>query len=141
MQTAHTAPAPAAQALPGKPQDPAYPYATFQVGGRANVRGHTDVRPATVVAVERGGTKVTVRYDRYQLAAGQKPAMVAGGFSAHCTNQHELAYDIEEDPNGGTEVFTLRRWRGRYVWTPAGGTPSGRQQLGAGWSAFYDYNF
>lgn len=56
-------------------------------------------------------------------------------------NQHELKFDITENLNGRTQVYTLRKWRGRYVWTPKGSTPDGYMRLCHGWCAFRDYNF
>lgn len=122
-------------------QNENYPYGVFSVGDRAHIVGYSDINPATVVKVERGGTKVTVRADSYELNENSKPEFVSGGFVAHCTNQNEIKYDITENPSGGTCTFTLRKWRGRYCWTHANCQPDGRQKIGSGWRAFYDYNF
>lgn len=124
-----------------EPQNTTYPHAEFKVGDRANICRHSDIDPATVVEVRRNGDEVVLRVDSFKLAEGQKPEMVPGGFCAHCTNQRELVYDITENLAGNLETFTLRLWRGRYCWTPKGGTPNGHQHCGTGWSAFYDYNF
>ena len=124
-----------------RPQNDRYPYDTFKVGDRANERMYTDVCPCTVVEVKRGGAEVTVRMDDAKLSEGEKPEFVPGGFVGHCTNQAFLKYDIFEDPNGKLRTFTLRKWRGRYVWTPKGGSPDGIQRLRKGWKRFYDYNF
>jgi len=118
-----------------------YPYDVFQVGDRCNYKMHTDVRPCTVIEVTRGGAHVIVRFDKAELAEGERPNIIPGGFAGHCTNQHSLKYDITEDPDGVTATFTLRKWRGRYVWTPKGGSPDGVQRLRKGWRYFYDYNF
>lgn len=119
-----------------------YPYDIFKVGDRAHEKMYTDVCPCTVIKVERGGTHVTVRMDVAELDPnGPKPEFIPGGFVGHCTNQRSLKYIFTENPNGAVRTFTLRKWRGRYVWTPKGETPDGIQRLGLGWRCFYDYNF
>jgi len=123
------------------PQNADYPYDVFREGDKAHVCGYTDVTPATVVEVKRGGKEVTVQVDNFELAEGEKPEVVAGGFVGHCTNQSDLKYDISRNENGGHMTFTLRKWRGRYCWTIKGCNPNGSQAIGAGWIAFYDYNF
>lgn len=127
--------------LKGKPQHHEYKYDTFKVGDRCHVRRYSDTEPATVVKVSTSGTKVTVRIDNYELAEGQKPEFISGGFVGHCTNQSSLKYNFSENTNGCEETYSLRKWRGRFVWTSLHGSPDGSQKLGNGWSAFYDYNF
>ena len=129
------------ETIGNRPQNEKYPYAVFKVGDRANERGYTDVRPCTVVKVERNGSRVIVRSDKFERNKDSKPEFVPGGFAGHCTNQHEIKYDISEDLNGYEAAYTLRKWRGRYCWTAAGCSPDGRNQIGKGWRAFYDYNF
>lgn len=129
------------ESIAGKKQNASYPYGVFKVGDRCNVRRWTDVDPATVVHVCRKGCEVHVRIDKYALAEGQKPDISVGGFAGHCSNQRELKYDISESTGGKIEVYTLRIWRGRYVWTAKNGAPDGFQYIRQGWSAFYDYNF
>jgi len=124
-----------------KEQNEKYPYPVFNVGDKASRSFYTDIEPVTVIAVERNGKKVTVQYDKSELAKGEKPEIVAGGFVGHCTNQRGLKYNITRNTNGLTEVFSLRKWRGRYCWTLAGSNPDGRQQINPGWRKFYDYNF
>ena len=128
-------------ALKNAPQDERYSYDIFNVGDKVCVRGYTDVKPATVVEVTRGGKHVVVQMDSYKLAEGEKPEFVVGGFSGHCTNQSELKYDITRNEQGAKDKMTLRKWRGRYCWTRSGCSPDGRQEVGLGWLAFYDYNF
>ena len=113
----------------------------FAEGDQVNISYYTDIAPATVVEVTRRGKCVKVQKDRARLGEGQKPDIVPGGFAGHCTNQRDLGYDIERDEDGSFETYTLRKWRGRYCWTQKGGSPDGRQHLGQGWDAFYDYNF
>lgn len=123
------------------PQNEDYPYSVFQVGDKAHESLYSDIKPCTVVEVKRNGREVTVQADKYALADGEKPEMIAGGFSAHCMNQGQLKYNMTRNEDGYKITYTLRKWRGRYVWTPKGGTPDGSQRLAQGWMAFYDYNF
>lgn len=125
-----------------RPQHEEYPYDIFSEGDRCRIRGYSDVCPGTVMAVKRNGSEVHVRHDNFKLdPEGPKPEFIPGGFAAHCTNQRQLKYLITEATHDSVEVFTLRKWRGRYVWTPKGCEPDGKQCLAQGWHAFYDYNF
>ena len=124
-----------------RPQHERYPYDIFEEGDRACMPLYTDILPCTVVKVERNGSKVTVRSDSYKLNPEVKPDFHPGGFAGHVSNMHELKWDITENPQGSLTVFTLRKWRGRYVWTPAKNAPDGIQRLQKGWRARYDYNF
>ena len=128
-------------ALAGYPQHPKYPYGVFSVGDRAHIAGYSDIHPCTVVKVQRKGREVVVRQDQAKLADGQVPEILPGGFAGHCVNQRDLVYDISECLDGALRIFTLRKWRGRYVWTEKGETPDGTMCLRHGWRYFYDYNF
>ena len=114
---------------------------TFRIGDRVNLPRWTDVVPGTVVNVKRKGREVHVRVDNAELAQGEKPEIITGGFAGHCTNQSELKWDITENPDGHIEIFTVRKWRGKFVWTPKGCSPDGRNRVVHGWRKFYDYNF
>ena len=127
--------------IAGLPQNNCYPYDIFAVGDRCSYSYHTDIHPATVVEVKRNGREVVVRTDNAELAEGEKPEIIVGGFAGHCTNQRELKYDITENPDGALVTLVLRKWRGRYVWTHKNNNPDGCQRLTAGWRKFYDYNF
>ena len=129
------------KALENAPQNEKNPYDVFEVGDKVRIRHYTDVTPATVIEVKRGGKHVTVQHDSYKLAKGEKPNIIPGGFSGHCTNQHALKYDITRNENGGKQTFTLRKLNGRYYWTGKGCRPDGHQRLAQGWWAFRDYNF
>lgn len=64
-----------------RPQTEKYPYAVFNVGDKCHVSGYSDVNPATVIAVQRNGSSVTVRYDSAKLKDGQTPNIEAGGYT------------------------------------------------------------
>jgi len=122
-------------------QDERYPYDVFEVGDQVHQNWYSDVTPATVVEVKRNGREVTIQADNYELAEGEKPNIIAGGFAGHCTNQRGLKYNITRNEKGRLTTFTLRKWRGRYCWTAKDGRPDGCQRIAKGWIAYYDYNF
>jgi hypothetical protein len=126
------------------PQHPTYPFAIFKVGDGVTHNLYTDSHAATVIAVSKNGKTVTIQRDNAELDKGKfQPAVVRGGFVGHTTNneaQHGC-YSYSRDPNGSISTYSIRLWRGRYVWTSKGSTPNGRQQISAGRHEFYDYNF
>ena len=127
--------------LVNAPQHERYPYGIFAVGDQVHVKEWSDVHPGTVVEVSRSGKMVKVRMDSASLAEGEMPEVIPGGFVGHCTNQHDLKYDIVENLNGHIRTFSLRKWRGRYVWTERGMNPDGKMAIASGWRRFHDYNF
>ena len=106
-----------------------------QVGDRANVRYHTDVRPCTVI--KRTAKTVTVRFDRAERDHSWKPEQVIGGFAAHTVNNHDQRWIIAEDLDGACRKFSLRQ---SGAWIEVGDSPRGTR-LGQGWRHFYDFNF
>jgi len=123
------------------PQDSRYPLPIFKVGDGATYRMYSDAKAGTIIEVSKSGKQVVMQKDKATLDPNFKPDIVPGGFSGHCVNQNDQTYTYEADPEGSTIKFTVRKWRGRYVWTVAGTTPDGRMQLGEGRNEFYDYNF
>lgn len=64
-----------------------------------------------------------------------KPVMVPGGFSAHCTNNHEIRYDITPNPEAKTIRIRLHKigtWQDKH---------GNKYSLGEQPVYFYDYNF
>lgn len=102
----------------------------LEVGDHAHICHYSDVSPVTVI--KRTAKTITVRYDKAERDPSWTPEWVSGGFAGHCTNQDEQRWIIEEDPDGRTEVFRLRRvgWRN-----------TADEKLYPGWKKFYDYNF
>ena len=104
-----------------------------QVGDRANVRYHTDVRPCTVI--KRTAKTVTVRLDRAEVA--KPPVMVPGGFAAVVLEPG--TYEISEDPKGRLMTFSLRAsgaWKGKGTRVNEVGNV-----LRAGWRKYRDHGF
>lgn len=102
----------------------------LEVGDHAHICHWSDVSPVTVI--KRTAKTITVRYDKATRDPEWKPEFEVGGFSAHCTNNDEQKWIIEEDPNGRTDTFRLRKvgWRN-----------AADEKLYPGWMKRYDYNF
>lgn len=123
------------------PQDKKYPFDTFKVGDGATMSGYTDLYAGTVIEVSKNGKRVKVQHDDAKLNPSFKPNIVPGGFSGHCTNQEEQTYTYTQNPEGHVSEFSIRKWRGRYVWTSKNQTPDGRMGISLGRRKFHDYNF
>lgn len=104
-------------------------------GSRVSIHFYSDIEPATVIC--RTPKTVIVRVDKATLDPTWKPEMHVGGFAAHCSNQSTQRWIVEEDPDGRTMKFTLRK---NDRWIQAGESKRGTW-LGAGWRKFHDYNF
>ena len=102
----------------------------LEVGDHAHICHWSDVSPVTVI--KRTAKTITVRYDKATKDPNWKPEWIPGGFSAICTNNDDQKWIIEEDENGRTETFRLRKigWRNKA-----------EEKLYPGWAKHYDYNF
>lgn len=102
----------------------------LEVGDHAHICHWSDVSPVTVI--KRTAKTITVRYDKATRDPNWKPEWIPGGFSAYCTNNDEQKWIIEEDENGRTDTFRLRKcgWRNKAD-----------EKLLPGWMKHYDYNF
>ncbi|MCA1800421.1 MAG: hypothetical protein LC650_03935 [Actinobacteria bacterium] len=93
----------------------------YQIGDRVSMQYVADRYPGTVVDVQRGGRTLIVRQDTALPAPDAEPM----------SNK----WTITENPDGGTETFTLRNdgsYRARHVSSPF---------LTNGWSHYYSYEF
>lgn len=113
---------------------------TFKAGDGATIHLYSDSHAYTVIAVSKGGKKITLQRDKCKLlngaSSGEKDALTftPGGFCGHTSGVQR--WDMQPDPNGGVTVATLRkdgRWRQRGCRT------SGR--VTAGRHEHYDYNY
>ena len=151
------------ETIGNRPQNEKYPYAVFKVGDRAHkisgltrlgeIKTYSSVNPCTVVKVERNGSKVTVRFDKFERNEDIKNKW--GWYRGHeprILNLNEIKWDISEHPYGIEVTLTLRCYKGfycytercykdLYCWTEVGRRPNGRNQLGKGWRAFDDFNY
>jgi len=123
------------------PQDSRYPFDIFKVGDGCTYHMYSDAHAYTVIKVSKSGKKVLVQRDKATLSKDFKPEVIPGGFAGHCINQREQSYTYERDEEGLTRSFSLRKWRGRYVWCQTGTHCDGRMELGKDRHEFYDYNF
>lgn len=118
------------------------------VNGPATYTLATDSHACTVVAIDRKGTRVTLRRDKATLLngafTGEPDALrfEPGGFVGHTSGTQRYAY--EPDPNGETYVVTRRvRRNGEVVWKAVGhGTNSpGLRAHFRSRREHYDFNF
>ena len=107
-------------------------YHEMNVGDQAHICHWSDRSPVTII--KKTATTLTVRYDKATRDPNWKPEFVIGGFSAYCTNNDEQVWNIEEDPNGKTEVFRWSKRMNCYKNTAD-------EKLLPEWMKKYDYNF
>jgi len=123
------------------PQCPGHTFSVFSLGDHCGMVGWSDIDPGTVIKVSPNGRRVTVQEDKATLLNKHELVFHQGGFAAHCSNQSIQKYAYDRDERGVLHKFSLKHWRGRYVWTRTSATPDGKQALRKGWRKFYDYNF
>lgn len=99
----------------------------------ANQIGYSDVTPFEVVRAVSDKC-LEVREMDAELAPGERPEIIPGGFAGHCTNQRSLRYDITSNP--ANRVVRIRL--GKKGWKSADGR---RFDLADTPVMFYDYNF
>lgn len=101
----------------------------------ANHRGYSDTNPYEIVRVVSDKT-IVLRAMIAERREDCKPEFVAGGFSAHCTNNGDQrnAWVIKSDPKGYTVRARLQKdgtWKSEH----------GRHSLNNAPVKHYDYNF
>ncbi len=99
----------------------------------ANKYGYSDVDPFEVVRVVSDKC-LEVREMDAELAPGERPQIIPGGFAGHCVNQRSLKYVISSNP--ANPVIRIRL--GKKGWKSVGGN---RFYLSDKPVKFYDYNF
>lgn len=99
----------------------------------ANLHMYTDVVPYEVVRVISDKT-IEIRQMDAELAPGEQPNILPGGFAGHCTNQRELKYTITSNPE--LPVIRARLRKDGYYHSIFG-----RHILNEKPIRFYDYNF
>lgn len=119
------------------------PYAQPQIetGAKVNYSVGTDIFPGTVIS--RTDKRLTIRTDSAELLNGANSGesdaltMHSGGFCAHTEGTQRYSFD--EDPNGRTLTYTLRK---NGIWVLKGGNPKDPSyRLREGWARYHDYNF
>ena len=74
----------------------------------ANNHLYSDVRPCEVVEV-KSEKKVIVREMKAERDPDWKPDFVAGGFTAHCTNNNRQNWICSSDPDGHLMAISKRK--------------------------------
>lgn len=106
-------------------------YQGLEVGDGVTVHLYSDAEAYTII--KRTKNSLTLQRDKVTLKKGCKPDFIPGGFGAHCTNNEDLEYDYERDPNGSIITVRWSKKHGcfRYL----------NKTVTAGRHEFYDYNF
>ena len=99
----------------------------------ANRIGYSDIEPYEIIEI-RSSKKLMIRRMDYKIDTTFEPEMIAGGFSAHCTNQSDQKWTYTSS-NGN--VFAIRlhkdgKWYDKY---------HSVFRLNDVPVKFYDYNF
>lgn len=100
----------------------------------ANHIGWSDINPFEVIK-ENTARKLTIRSMNCERKNMEKLQFHVGGFSAHCSNQHEQEWEITSNAEGSIYEIRLNKkgeWRDKH----------GRlYRLADAPVKFYDYNF
>lgn len=80
-----------------------------KVGQGVGVKYYTDIKSHTIINVSPNGN--TIKIQRDEVTRKTMPEWIVGGFSAHCTNNNEIEWDIKEDKNGEIEIA---HWSEKY---------------------------
>lgn len=117
----------------------------LNVGDGVSVSVWSDVDAFTIV--KKTATTMTLRGDFQKLINREELVFHAGGFAAHCENQHVQRYEYSPNLDGHEMKITLRRWKDaegneRRAWKKSGvGIFEQGGNVYAGRRAFYDFNF
>lgn len=101
-----------------------------EIGMGATTLGWSDRYSHTVIAISENKSKITLQRDKAVRLT--QPEFIPGGFSAICTNNSDIKYDITPDPKGSL-TYVYAKKNGEYF---DGGKP-----VIVGRSEYYDYNF
>ena len=104
-----------------------------------NQHGYTDINPYEVIRVVSDKC-LEIRSMKAEKNPDYKPDFVAGGFSAHCTNNRDQKWIITSDPQGHTIKVRKRKTQKNYgegiYWHN-----TARYRISDKPYKFYDYNF
>lgn len=119
---------------------------TPTVGMGATTHGYSDSHAHTIIAVAKSGKRITLQRDRATLLnggnSGEPDALhfEIGGFCAHVTGKQR--YQIEPDPQGTTDDYSLRVYKGKSYWVRVGESAKGGMRCTIGERyEHYDFNF
>lgn len=108
-----------------------------EVGMGATIHHYSDKEACTIVRITNAGKTIHVQKDIATINPNFKPAIDAGGFVGHCTNQDDQNYTYERNPEASIYVFSLRK-NGKYV--EAKSKNGSKLTIGER-KEFYDYNY
>jgi hypothetical protein len=117
----------------------------LNVGDGVSVSVWSDVDAYTIV--KKTPTTITLRRDNAELINREELVFHAGGFAAHCENQHVQRYEYSPNLEGNEIKISLRSWSDeegneRRKWKRSGTrTFEGGGNAYAGRRAFHDFNF
>ena len=117
----------------------------LNVGDGVSVSVWSDVDAYTIV--KKTPTTITLRRDNAELINREELVFHAGGFAAHCENQHVQRYEYSPNLEGNEIKISLRSWSDeegneRRKWKRSGTrTFEGGGDAYAGRRAFHDFNF
>ena len=104
-----------------------------------NMKGWTDSQPYEIVRVVSDKC-LEIRPMKAEKNPDFNPEFVAGGFAAHCTNNHDQKWIITSIPEAGTirvrKRKTVKNYGEGVYWHQ-----TARYQLADEPHYFYDYNF
>lgn len=100
-----------------------------QVGLGVTIHYYTDSRPYTIAKIR--GSHIYIKSDKVTRLT--KPEIIPGGFSGVCVNNHQIKYEITEDPQCTNLTVLCPKRNGEYHYN---GRP-----VTVGRQYFYDYNF
>lgn len=99
-----------------------------QVGMGITLHGWSDSTPYTIIRIS--GQRIYIQEDKATRLTD--PKFIPGGFSAYCTNNYEIKYDITPDPEGFQTCLYPKK-NGTYY--------HHKKPITIGRNYFYDYNF
>jgi len=103
-----------------------------EVGDYLNHLGYSDVNPYKIVEITKSGKTCYVQEVEAERDPNWKPNFVPGGFSAHCTNNHDQKWVYGKLLPGRMAVRKVKvGWKSAY----------GRHSLSSNPLKHYDYNF
>ena len=106
-------------------------YQGLEVGDGVTVHYYSDAEAYTII--KRTPCSLTLQRDKATLKKGCKPEFVPGGFGACCTNNEDLEYDYERDPNGSVLTVRWSKKEGAFMYLG--------KKVTAGRHEYFDYNF
>ena len=107
---------------------------TFEEATHANQIGYSDVKPFEIIRKISDKT-IEIREMKAEILNQNDLKFEVGGFSAHCSNQHDQKYSFTSDESNA--IIRVRKHKNGYYFCKYGS----RHSLSTKAIKFYDYNF